>query len=104
MGWDVKKGGRKYYYQSQRVDGKTVKIYKGPGKKGTGAERQDQERRLKQQRDQQHWETKIHQIERASAPTAELGQLATALFKAILIISGHYLHNGHEWRRRKSND
>lgn len=36
MGWDVKKGGRKYYYQSQRVDGKTVKIYKGPGKKGGG--------------------------------------------------------------------
>jgi hypothetical protein len=95
MGWDVKKGGRKYYYQSQRVDGKTVKIYKGPGKKGADAERQDQERRL---------ETKLHQIERASAPTAELGQLATALFKAILIIGGHYLHNGHEWRRRKSND
>lgn len=103
MSWDKKRGKRQYYYQSQRVDGKPVKIYVGSGNKGAEAERQDQERRLQQQRDKQHWETILYQVDQATRHTMEVASLGTLLHKALLISCGYYLHKGHEWRRRKTS-
>lgn len=102
MSWEKKRGGCQYYYKSQRVDGKPVKIYVGSGNKGAEAERQDQERRLQQQRDKQHWETILFQVDQASHHTTELASLVTLLHKALLISCGYYLHKGHEWRKRKT--
>jgi predicted alpha/beta superfamily hydrolase len=102
LSWEKKRGGRQYYYKSQRVEGKPVKIYVGSGNKGAEAERQDQERRLQQQRDKQHWETILFQVDQATRHTTELASFVTLLHKALLLSCGYYLHKGHEWRKRKT--
>lgn len=102
LSWDVKESGLAYFYRSRRVNGKPVKVYVGRGHKGVEAEHQDQERRLKQQRDQQYWETKLSQAEQAARHTAESASLVTLLHRALLINAGYYLHKGYEWRRRRA--
>tara|TARA_R110002111_G_scaffold108086_1_gene166718 strand:- start:5816 stop:6124 length:309 start_codon:yes stop_codon:yes gene_type:complete len=100
MSWDQKNGKQKYYYRNKRVDGKPVKEYFGCGQKAAEAELRDQERRMKKQRDEQHWESRLFQVEQATCHTTELASFVTLVHSALLITSGYYLHKGHEWRKR----
>ncbi|WP_417381921.1 hypothetical protein [Gimesia sp.] len=102
MSWDQKKGKKKYYYRSKRVDGKSIKEYVGRGRTATEAELFDQQQHLRKQFDQRYWDLRLCLLDRASDSTDHLFMLSTILFKAILISSGFYLHKGHEWRRRNN--
>jgi hypothetical protein len=51
MGWE-KRRGKSYYYRKVWRDGRVVSLYCGGGARGVQAAREDQERRLAQQRPQ----------------------------------------------------
>ncbi len=90
MAW-VKRGRRRYYYRSRRVDGRRVTLYIG---KGPAAERflaRERERKAERQR--------------AAALDRELDDLQRrlrALSRVVLEAEGYYLHHG-EWRRKREH-
>ncbi len=104
MSWDRKPNGKSYYYRNKRVDGRSVKDYVGRGSRGDKAAQLDEQERLQRQLDRQHWFATLTRLDNAEQSLDQLVYAATTLMRTVLIVSGFYLHKGHEWRNRKSND
>jgi len=99
MGWKTRGNGR-YFYQSQRVDGRVVTHYVGGVTEGEKAEaeamrqRQDQERERALVRSRQS-----DYIESMETPIDAVNA-TQRLINAALVASGFYRHDSSEWRVR----
>jgi hypothetical protein len=104
MSWDRKKRGTHegYYYQSRRVDGRSVKTYFGRGPLAEMAARLDEhERELRRaQRDARSNERL--RLALLDGRFKEARGLVNLLVAATLVLAGCYLHHGF-WRRRGSH-
>jgi len=98
----IERNGKRYAYRSTWVEGRCKKTYVGTGVTATEAVRQDTLDRVQKSREQQVWHLEWAKVESASQPLDELCAQARLLTHAVLMISGYYLHRGHEWRRRSS--
>lgn len=96
----IVRNGRRYAYQSTWVDGRAKKTYIGTGAKAAEAARQEASDRAQESRDQQAWLMGWAKVEAASRPLDALCTQARLLLHAVMVVSGCYLHKGHEWRRR----
>lgn len=100
MGWDRKRNQRTYYYRSRRVGEQVVKDYVGRGPRAEAQARQDAQKRLRKLTDRHQWDQMLSQLERLRQPLLMLESQVKLLMQAILLLTGHYCHRGHEWRRR----
>jgi hypothetical protein len=89
MAWETRRNGRRYRYQSVRVDGRVTKRYLGAGQRAVAADRQvalatdgDQAAVLEHAMDQ-------------------LEHILAAIVAAALEDAGYYRHHGGEWRKRR---
>lgn len=99
MAWKVR-GNRRHYYRSVR-DGDVVRsVYVGGGARGEEAARADLQQRLQRRKDELDLQCHLVECEAAGEPLRGLEVSMTWLVRAVLVLAGHYLHRGHEWRRR----
>jgi hypothetical protein len=102
MGWDQKKGGRRYYYRSVRTPDKPhpVKVYMGRGAAGHEAAAVVEQRR----RDREEAKATIRDEGEATAEADRLAEelrgRAAALSELWLALCGLHHHKG-EWRLRR---
>ncbi len=99
----IERNGRRYAYRSTWVDGRSKKTYVGTGAKAAAAARQEALDRAQASREQQLWLMAWAKVEAASRPLDELCAQARLLMHAVMVVSGCYLHKGHEWRRRSKD-
>jgi hypothetical protein len=103
VGWDRKRRGRLYYYQSVRTPKGVKKLYLGRGAAGheaAAAVEQRKQARLAAQ--------KVIREERAATAeadrlAAELSTWAELLSAAWLVLTGHERRRG-EWRKRRGKE
>lgn len=99
MAWQTR-NGRKYYYRSQRVDGRVRSIYVGSGAKGF-LSALDVALTMKD-RDQQR--TVLNDLRAQNGQSAallrELNRQMQLLTHGVLLVAGYYCHNRSEWRVR----
>jgi hypothetical protein len=103
MSWDKKRSGgthRLYYYRSRREGQRSVKIYVGPGVVGEEAAKRAAEARRQREQRKQEWSRTWVKIEQSRQPLDEFCRTIGMVVKAVLIVSGFYLHARSEWRRR----
>ena len=101
MAWENRKGVGRYYTRSERVGGRVVRRYIGPGPAAELAAGEDEYRRRRrearraaQRADQEAWDAVEQE---ASAAYETLG----TLIRAGLLVRGFHQHKRGEWRRRR---
>ncbi len=99
----IERNGRRYAYRSTWVDGRSKKTYLGTGARAAEAARQEASDRAQEALDQQAWLLTWAKVEAASRPLDALCAQARVLMHAVMLVSGCYLHKGHEWRRRSKD-
>jgi hypothetical protein len=99
MGWKLR-NGRRFYYRSTRIGAVTRSVYVGGGARGEQAAREDSQRRLQRRSDEIQLTIRLVEFEAAGEPLRALEASMAWLVRAVLVLAGHYLHRGHEWRRR----
>jgi len=102
MGWETRRGGKLYFYESRWEDGRVVRRYVGNGPRARAAAQaiiDRNERRRRAALEVARVKEKLVTIE---AQTKELQQLATLLSHAHLLSDGFY-QSSYSWRKRKRN-
>lgn len=89
MGW-VKRGNRKYYYRSRRVNGRVVKEYLGCGPEAEEAARRDAAER--------EYRKKSAAL---AAVNNELKERTKLLIAATMYAAGYHRHDRGRWRKRR---
>ncbi len=99
MAWESR-GGHRYFYGAEKVDGRVVKTYVGRGTVGRIAERKVEEAR---QSRLQHAAAFESERSRLSNPEPSLDQLEAAcdlMVEVSLRIAGYHRVD-HKWRKRR---
>ena len=99
MGWKTRGNGR-YFYQSQRVDGRVVTSYVGRASKGEKAEAEAIRQRQEQERERALIRAKQADYMKSMVTPIDAVEAAQRLMNAALIASGFYRHDSSEWRVR----
>ncbi len=99
MAWE-QRGGKRYYYRTERRSGRAARRYVGCGDVAELAAAADELRRLERAAaDRERGEERQRLLE-AEAPLLGLCSLADALARAALVAAGYHQHDRGEWRRR----
>ena len=102
MAWENRRrGNRRYYYRSRRVDGRVVKEYVGRGPAAELAAEQDADARAKRDAQRTAERGHRHQHEAAVNRLAGFAEWCDMLVAGALLVAGLHNHRG-EWRRRRS--
>lgn len=99
MGWKIRGNGR-YFYRSQRVDGRVVTSYVGGATKGKKAEAEAKQERQKQERQRALIQAKQADYMKSMVTPINAVEAAQWLMNAALVASGFYRHDSSEWRVR----
>src|SRR5688572_19518966 len=100
MGW-MTRGSRRYYYTSERVNGRPVRRYLGSGPDAQEAEAALEGRRREraEQAGRLLGDADAHAT--AITPLLELVTLTDLLLKAALAAAGYHRHDRGAWRRKR---
>src|SRR5262252_3767904 len=96
MPWE-KRGLQRFYYRSERVNGRVIKKYLGTGRTAQQAYEIDQQR---QEEKKQERATR-KEIEALDRQTNSLWDITKTLVKAHLLVAGYHQHHRGEWRKRR---
>ena len=100
MAWDVRAGGKKYYYRSRR-DGKRVsRAYFGAGLLAEMAAEIDAEKQAKRREFAARFRAQKARLEPLDQATAELEKITDLALAATLVAAGFHRTNYGPWRRR----
>ena len=100
MAWE-QRGGRLYYYQSRRVNGRVVKEYVGAG---PGAELQANVKEADRRSERARREAEKAERERLEEFDAEVDaacEVIGLIARAALMAAGYHQHKRGEWRLRR---
>ena len=100
MAWE-RRGGKLYYYQSEREDGRVRKRYIGAGEVAELVAHADAALRLAREQRAAREGAELERLEALCAPVLELSEAASVLARAQLVASGYHRHKG-EWRRARA--
>ncbi len=101
MAWE-ERGGRLYYYQSERDEnGRVRKRYIGAGETAELVAHNDETRRRVREATRDRGREELERIYTLSAPVLEIDDAAEMLSRAHLVAEGFHRHKG-EWRRARS--
>jgi hypothetical protein len=101
MGWDIHRGGRKYYTRSRRVQGRVVRRYVGAGDVGELAAAADACRRAQRQAQASELKAERARWQAAEQLLRELDAGVDLLAQAALLAAGFRQHDRGEWRRTR---
>jgi hypothetical protein len=100
MGWDAKKRGGKYFYQSTR-EGETVrKEYLGRGAKAEEAAKQAEAKRAEAAAQRLALNAEQEKLAAAERPAGSFSRMIDRLIEANLLARGFHKHKG-EWRQKR---
>jgi hypothetical protein len=98
MAWE-ERGGRRYYYQSERdEDGKVRKRYIGAGELGEIIAHADETRWRAREAKRAQERAELERMEALAAAASSISEAAAVLVRAHLIAGRYHQHKG-EWRR-----
>jgi hypothetical protein len=100
MAWD-EVNGRRYYYRSERVDGRPVRRYVGKGDVAELAAAADAARRVEREIEARQRQAEQTRLNEAEAPLVELCELTDILVRAALVVAGFHQHARGSWRKRR---
>src|SRR5947209_6357382 len=103
MAWQ-QRGGRRYYYRSERVRGRPVRRYVGTGPAGELAAAADGLRRLEREAEARDFRAAQARQQEAEAALLRLCDLTDVLARAALLAAGFHQHDRGAWRRRREPD
>ena len=95
MAWETR-GGKRYFYEKKRVNGRVVSVYRGSDVAGQLAELEGQQKDG-QRRKQKEERAAFRQMERK---IDDLCDEITLIRNALLIATGHHRHKG-QWRKKR---
>jgi hypothetical protein len=98
MAWELR-AGRRYYYRAEKVNGRVVKTYVGPGLAGELAEETDRIVRRERETLGLREHERIDRLEQVDALARDLARSATALFRGAMLAAGLRRHRKGEWRK-----
>ncbi len=99
MGWKTRGNGR-YFYRSQRVDGRVVTQYVGGVSKGEKAEAQAIRQRQDQERERALVRARQADYIKSLETPIDAVDGVQRLINAALVANGFYRHDSSEWRAR----
>ena len=101
MPWDRRRGGRRYFYRSQRdADGRPVRRYVGAGEAAERAAAEDLRRRQEGQAAKAEWESELAELLELDALVERFCRMSHLLVIAAMMDAGYEkMRRGH-WRRR----
>lgn len=102
MSWDRKRGGKLYYYRSQRINGRCVKRYIGTGPEAEEQAHRDEASRRRRRVEQEAWRTERTRLAAADATLLDIRLMASVLFHATLMLAGYHVHHRQIRRRRNA--
>jgi hypothetical protein len=94
-------GKRRYFYRSERRDGRPVRVYVGAGEAAELAAAAEDLRRLDRAIDARERLEEQVRLQEAEAPLLELCEATDVLARAALTAAGFHRHSRGEWRRRR---
>jgi hypothetical protein len=99
MPWE-QRGGKRYYYRTERRAGRAARRYVGSGDVAELAAAADELRRLQRAAAKRRCQEQRQRLLEAEAPLLELCFLADGLARAALLAAGYHQHDRGAWRRR----
>jgi hypothetical protein len=100
MGWEVRGGGRLFYYQTIKLNGRPYKRYMGRGPAAAEQARRVAERRRQRQAGHQALLAEQAALAPADRALRDARTLVDLLLAAALLIENCHCHHGC-WRRRR---
>lgn len=100
MGWE-QRGNATYYYTAERVNGRVVKRYIGPGAVAEIAAQFDALKRAERQDEAETARCHRDTLAKLEAALAPLNELADALTLAALVATGYHRPKRGKWRKRR---
>jgi hypothetical protein len=100
VAWE-RRGGKLYYYQSEREDGRVRKRYIGAGEVAKMIAHADETIRRSRAERRERARTELEEARSPALAGAELHQAAEILARAEMVAAGYHRHKG-EWRMKRS--
>jgi hypothetical protein len=100
VAWE-RRGGKLYYYQSEREDGRVRKRYIGAGEVAKMIAHADETIRRTRAERRERARTELEEARSLALAGAELHQAAEILARAEMVAAGYHRHKG-EWRMKRS--
>jgi hypothetical protein len=100
VAWE-RRGGKLYYYQSEREDGRVRKRYIGAGEVAKMIAHADETIRRSRAERRERARTELEEARSLALAGAELHQAAEILARAEMVAAGYHRHKG-EWRMKRS--
>ena len=100
MAWE-RRGGKLYYYQSEREDGRVRKRYIGAGEVAKMIAHADETIRRSRAERRERARAELEEARSLALAGAELHQAAEILARAEMVAAGYHRHKG-EWRMKRS--
>jgi len=101
MPWS-KRGNKRYFYQSRRVDGRVTRKYCGTGPAADKAAAEIERRKNERAAQAKVLRAETQRHAAATAPLDELFELIDLLAGATLVSAGYHRHARGEWRHRRN--
>jgi hypothetical protein len=100
MAWETRRG-RRYYYQSRRVNGRVVKEYVGGGKLGEIAAWFDQQERDERDVRAERDRAARDEDEALRRQVEDFDREVAAVVAAALVLAGYHRADRKRWRKRR---
>jgi hypothetical protein len=100
MGWE-RRGNRRYYTRSHKVQGRVVREYVGTGLVAELAAREDEERRRQAAADAARVREEQHAWTAVANAQETLSRVAEGFVAAALVGAGYHRHARGAWRKRR---
>jgi hypothetical protein len=100
MSWD-QRGEKRYYYRTERRNGRPVRTYLGTGETAELAATADAVRRVQREIDDRKWQQLQEQLPAAEALLVELCEGSDLLVRATLLVAGFHQHARGSWRFKR---
>jgi hypothetical protein len=101
MGWD-QRGKKRYYYRTQRQNGRPVRTYFGIGETAELAATADALVRVQREMDARKWQQQQENLASAEALLKEIFEGSDLLVRAALIVAGYHQHDRGVWRLKRA--
>jgi len=100
MGWDVRKGGHRYFTRSRRVGGRVVREYYGGGLAGKMMALEVERARVEEAECERVWTEWLVRSSTAEQHYQSFASRTRLLVRAALLAAGFHQHDRGEWRRK----
>jgi hypothetical protein len=101
MAWDVRAGGKKYYYRSRRDAERVSRQYFGAGLLAEMAAEIDAEKRAKRREFAARFRAEKARLEPFDQSIVQLDKITDLVLAAMMVAAGFHRTNYGPWRRRR---